>query len=331
MCDLYVTELNDSIWSSAISLGPPVNTHEHEAATYVTEEAVFFTRWNDLKPDEAFIYKAKSQGEKFFYPQKLNDMVNAPGYKNMQPCVNADGSKLYFSSNRPGGKGGFDIWVCDINAVGAAGPAKNLGAPFNTAGDEVTPFIHAVTGSLYFSSNGLPGLGGLDIFKCELNPLDSVLAFPKNLNAPINSSKDDSYFVLERTQGRGLFASDRVECKGGNCFKIFEFINQPIKFDVSGIVFDAESNAPLADALITIIDPHGGSDPVFVQTDDKGNYFAELKGNSDYFLKAQKNKYLGSSASISTKEKTATEHFQQDFLLAIIPKGEIEISGIEYD
>ena len=79
---------------------------------------------------------------------------------------------------------------------------------------------------------------------------------------------------------------------------------------MSGIVFDAETNAPLADALITIIDPHGGSDPVFIQSDDKGNYFAELKGNMDYFMKAQKNKYLGSSASISTKEKTATTSHQ---------------------
>ncbi len=332
LCDLYWTELKDSTWSKAVNMGASINTHVHEAASFVNgEESVYFTRWSDLTPNEASIYKSKMMNERFFAALKLSDNVNMAGYKSMQPCLSPDGSKLYFSSNRPGGKGGFDIWYCSIDGTGHAGPAKNLGAPFNTVGDEVTPFIHAVTGSLYFSSNGLPGLGGLDIFKCELNPADSVLAFPLNLKAPINSSKDDSYFVLDRTQGKGFFASDRVECKGGNCYKIFEFLNQPIKFDVSGIVFDAETNAPLADALITIIDPHGGSDPVFIQSDASGNYFAELKGNMDYFMKAQKNKYLGSSASISTKEKTATEHFQQDFLLAAIPKGEIEISGIEYD
>ena len=77
-------------------------------------------------------------------------------------------------------------------------------------------------------------MGGLDIFKCELNT-NGGFAFPVNLNAPINSSKDDAYFILDRTQGKGFFASDRVECAGGNCYKIFEFVNQPIKFDIRGL------------------------------------------------------------------------------------------------
>ena len=87
----------------------------------------------------------------------------------------------------------------------------------------------------------------------------------------------------------------------------------------------------MAGALVTIIETHGGSEPIFVMTDDKGGYFAELKANSEYFLKAQKTKYLADKAAAITKEKTVTTHFEQDFFLSIIPKGEIEIEGIEYD
>ena len=332
LCDLYWTDAKDSSWTPAVNFGPTLNSAQHEAAGFSgNEDALFFTRWNDLNQKECFIYKSRAQGTSFYTAQRLNENVNLTGYKSMQPCLSPDGNKLYFSSNRPGGLGGFDIWVCAIDGNGIAGTPKNLGAPINTSGDDVTPFVHAVTGSLYYSSNGLPGLGGLDIFKCELNSLDSVFAFPKNMNAPINSSKDDSYFILNRTQGKGFFSSDRIDCEGGNCYKIFEFINQPIKFDVNGIVFDAATNEPIAGALVTILDPHGNNDPIFISTDDKGAYFSELKPNMEYFMKGQKNKYLADAASITTKDKTATEHFQQDFFLSTIPKGEIAIEGIEYD
>jgi OmpA-OmpF porin, OOP family len=246
--------------------------------------------------------------------------------------VNFDGTKMYFSSNRPGGRGGFDIWVIDLDESGnPTGEAKNIGAPVNTGGDEITPFFHPVSHVLYFSSNGLPGLGGLDVFTSEYNENDGVYGFPKNVNAPINSSKDDAYLIMDRTQGRGFFSSDRAECPGGNCYKIYEFFNEPVKFDVSGIVFDGETNEPMPGALVTIIDPHGNQEPMFVVTDDKGNYFAELRPNMEYFMKGQKTKYLADAASIATKGKTQTEHFQQDFVLNKIPAGEIEIEGIEYD
>jgi outer membrane protein OmpA-like peptidoglycan-associated protein/tetratricopeptide (TPR) repeat protein len=335
LCDLYWTELNDTVWSKAQNFGASLNSNQHEGAGFVSggEEggAIFFTRWNDQNPKESFIYKSKMNGSMFYAAQKLNDNVNPMGSRSMQPCLNADGTKLYFSSNRPGGQGGYDIWVCDVDANGIAGAAKNMGTPINTPGDEVTPFIHPVTGSLFYSSNGLPGLGGLDIFKCEYNSNENLFAFPVNMQPPINSSKDDAYFVMDRTQGKGFFSSDRIDCESGNCYKIFEYVNQPIKFDVAGIVFDAQTNEPIANALVSIIETHGNGDPMFIQTNDKGEYFAELRGNSEYFLKAQKNKYLADAGAAVTKEKTKTEHFQQDFFLNTIPKGEIAIEGIEYD
>lgn len=331
LCDLYTSEFKDSSWRSATNIGLPINSNLNEGAAFVNEKAIYFTRWNDNNPSETAIYKANNQSDKFFQPQKLNLNVNQTGFKSMHPFVTADGKKLIYSSNRPGGKGGMDLWMCDMDENGTLGVPKNLGQPINTSGDEVTPFLHSVSGLLYFSSNGMTGLGGLDIYRSEYNAIDNVFGIPSNLNAPINSSKDDSYFVMEKNGLKGFFTSDRAFCEGGNCYKLYQFQSMPVTFDVSGIVFDATTNEPMPQALVTIRNVHDDDDVYYVLTDEKGNYFQSLKSNSEYFLKGQKNKFLGDAASHSTKDKTTTMHIEQDFFLAKIPEGEVEIEGIEYD
>ena len=332
LCDLYYVECLDSIWQRPVNFGRPVNTALHEGAGIITaDEVMLFTRWSDVNRDEVFIYWANMKDGKFFEAFKLNDKVNVAGYKSMHPYINFEGNRLFYSSNRPGGKGGFDIWCCVIDENGVLGEPKNLGAPINTAGDEVSPFYHSVSNTLYFSSSGLPGMGGLDIFKSYFNVDDSVYTLPKNMGGPVNSSKDDAYFIMERTQQRGFFASDRKDCESGHCYNIYEFVNEPIVFDISGYVFDAQTNDPIPSALVTIRDVHGEDDPLMVVTDDKGYYFTELKPDREFFMKAQKNKYFADAASAATKGKSESFHFEQDYFLNKIPDSEIEIEGIEYD
>jgi outer membrane protein OmpA-like peptidoglycan-associated protein/tetratricopeptide (TPR) repeat protein len=332
LCDLYYTEYIDSIWQRPINFGRPVNTALHEGAGQITPfEQMIFTRWSDANRDESIIYIANMNNGKFFEAFKLGENVNVAGHKSMHPYVNFDGTRLFYSSNRPGGFGGMDIWVCVLDENGVFGRPINLGSQINTAADEVCPFYHSVSNTLYFSSNGLPGLGGLDIFKASFNVDDSIYAFPKNVGAPVNSSKDDAYFIMERTQQRGFFSSDREECEGGHCYDIYEFINAPIFFDIRGVVFDANTNDPIPNALVTLIDVHGEDEPIYVATDDKGEYFSTLKADREYFMKAQKSKYLADKASQATKGLTETKHLEQDFFLSIIPAGEVEIEGIEYD
>lgn len=331
LCDLYVSELQDEKWSAATNIGLPINTNMHEGAAFINDNAVYFTRWSDENPKEASIYKANNQAEKFFVPQKLDVAVNVKGYKSMHPFVTPDGKKLIFSSNRPGGKGGMDLWICDLSESGIPGEAKNIGSPINTAGDEITPFLHGPSGMFYYSSNGSTGLGGLDVYRSDYNPVDNLFGIPVNLNAPINSSKDDSYFVMEKSGLKGFITSDRADCPGGNCYKLYEFSSKPVTFDITGIVFDGTTNEPMPNALITIRNVHDDDDIYYIPSDEKGNYFQTLKANSEYYIKAQKNKFLGDAASQTTKDKTTTTHFEQDFFLSKIPEGEIEIAGIEYD
>ncbi len=332
LCDLYYTELKDSGWMKPVNFGRPVNTGLHEGSSVVTaDDVMFFTRWSDANRNESYIYMAKMKDGMFFEAYKLSETVNKQGYKAMQPYVSFDGTKLFFSSNKPGGNGGFDIYVCNVDENGLTGEAKNLGPIINTPLDEVSPFFHTISNTLFFSSNGHVGIGGLDVFKSSLNVDDSVYAMPKNLGRPINSSKDDAYFILDRFQTKGYLASDREDCPGGNCYDLYEFENEPILFDLSGYVFDAETNEPIVSSLITLKDVHNDEEPIFLITDDKGFYSTPLKENMEYFVKAQKKGYFASGASVTTKGLTETTHLEKDFFLSKIPEGDIVIEGIEYD
>lgn len=332
LCDLYYTELQDTGWMKPVNFGRPVNTGLHEGSSVVTaDEIMFFTRWSDANKNEAFIYMAKMKDGLFYEAYKLSETVNKVGYKSIQPFVSFDGTKLFFSSNKPGGKGGFDLYMCGIDENGLTTEAKNLGEVINTPNDEVTPFFHTISNTLFFSSNGHTGIGGLDVFKSSLNVDDSVYAMPKNLARPINSSKDDAYFILDRLQSKGYFSSDREDCPGGNCYDIYEFENEPIVFDISGYVFDANTNEPIASSLVTIKDVHNDVEPLYLITDEKGYYFSPLRENMEYFLKAQKKGYFADAGSVATKGLTETTHLEKDFFLNAVPDKDIVIEGIEYD
>ena len=332
LCDLYYTELKDTGWMKPVNFGRPVNTGLHEGSSVISsDDIMFYTRWSDANRNESFIYMAKMIDGLFYEAYKLGETVNRVGYKSMQPYVSFDGTKLFFSSNRPGGKGGFDIYVCNIDENGLTGEAVNLGSAINTSGDEVTPFYHTISNTLFFSSNGHVGVGGLDVFKSSLNVDDSVYSVPKNLGRPINSSKDDAYFILDRVQTKGYFSSDREDCPSGNCYDIYEFENEPITFDLSGYVYDSETNNPIHSALVTIKDVHNDADPLYLITDEKGFYSTPLAENMDYFLKGQKKSYFSDASNVTTKGLTETTHLEKDFFLNKIPDGEVVIEGVEYD
>lgn len=331
-CDLYYTTREDTIWMRPVNFGRPVNTSLHEGAgVFTPEEVMLFTRWSENSRNEAFIYMARTANGRFYEAMKLGANINRPGFKTQQPFVTADGRRLFFSSNRPGGYGGFDLWMSPIDDNGFIGDPVNLGNTINTEGDEITPFFHAISTTLYFSSNGHKGLGGLDVFKSSLNVDDSVYMPPVNLNRPVNSEKDDAYYITNKLGTEGFFASDRKDCPAGHCYNIYSYQNNPITFDLEGYVYDDKTNEPIPGALVTLRDIHDNDEPFYVVTDQEGHYSTDLKPNFEYFLKAQKNKYFGKSESVITKGFTDSQHFEKDFYLSQIPEGDIEIEGVEYD
>lgn len=334
LLDIYWTEKDASgNWKQATNFGRPLNTAQHDAASSINNNnVIFYTRWSDEERKDQHIYLARMVDFKFYESFKLNEKVNLPGYKSIQPSVSMDGKTLYFSSNRPGGQGGMDIWKIKIDALGnVEGEAENLGFPVNSELDEVTPFMHEASSTLFFSSSGHNSIGGLDVYKSLYDKENYSFNTPVNLGLPINSSKDDAYLIWDSKLSQGYFSSDREPCADGHCFDIYEIKNEPIQIFLSGYTYDLATNEILPNTTLTFKDVKGVFAPFQLTSDQNGYYSKELTLSWEIFIKAQKVSYFADAANIDTRSITETTSLTQDFYLNSIPSEEIDIEGIEYD
>lgn len=186
--------------------------------------------------------------------------INSMEFSCAYPFISKDGSTLYFASNRPGGKGGYDLYKCSVNAAGKCSEPENLGDAVNTYEDEFYPFISGEY--FYFSSRGLPGYGGADIFKAKLN--DGKPTDPKNLGKPFNSSKDDFTFITIPNMKEGFFTSNR---DGDNTIDQVYFFKKQIEMDtLRGIVLDAITGKPVEAAKVDLYMIHDNGDSTLVKT-----------------------------------------------------------------
>ena len=187
------------------------------------------------------------------------------------PSLSLDGKTLYFSSNMPGGYGESDIWKIEIKDNGYGKP-ENLGKRINTPGREVFPFI-AADSILYFSSNGLQGFGGLDIFKVDLrNPKEAV-----NLGKPVNTESDDFSINLNSSKNVGFFASNRSG---------YDAIYQATPVcgtEVTTIITDVKTGKPIQDAIVSVMDAKSNLIET-KKTDNTGKINFNINCNSNYML-----------------------------------------------
>ncbi|MES2591043.1 MAG: OmpA family protein [Bacteroidota bacterium] len=332
--DIYMLTKTDT-GSELKKVEGPVNTGQNEGAGFLAADKArfFFTRWSPENKNECAIYFSRLFNGEWLIAQKMNDKVNLDGYKSTDASITPDGTVLYYSSNRPGGYGKMDIWYEFIDEEGRTyGEPVNMGPLFNTPEDEVSPFFHVGTSSMYFSSDGHSGFGGLDVFRASRSN-DSVWSSPVNLGQPINSSNDDSYFVLDESQQKGFVTSDRKECttcSGGACNKIYAVSKAKNVYDVKGTVYDAETNAVVPNATITFKDIRSDWEPFVITADASGAYFYELKENVELYMKAQKTNYLGDAGTVITLGLTESKHFERDFFLAPMSSGNISFPNVEY-
>jgi outer membrane protein OmpA-like peptidoglycan-associated protein len=340
--DFYIVNIDDEAksWDAAQHMVGPVNSNQNEGSGVlaVDRTTFYFTRWNPEDRTDCNIYVSRMFNRRWMQPLKI-DEINMQGFRTMHPSLNLDESRLYFVSDRPGGLGGLDIWYCTLGENGELGTPVNLGAPVNTEGDETTPYFHSQSGTIFFSSNGHSGFGGLDVFKSHYDEESESWGQPVNLGKPINSSKDDEHYIMDKGQHTGFFSSDRNKCSqcdttqpvNGNCHRTFTFVKGDIKITISGYVYNSETEEIIPNALITIKDVHGENDPDFITTDENGYYFKEMTIDQEWFMKAQKVKFFADAATVKTVGITESTELTQDFFLRQIPATEIEIPGIEYD
>ena len=206
--DVYMTQNKGGQWSLPVNLGGPVNSSTHDAAIALSPDGSQLFVYKDN--GEGDIYISQRKGLLWSKPKSMGNTINTGNYREPSCSITADGRTLYFSSNRPGGKGGLDIYRAKKTPKGEWGDAENLGPTVNTAEDDDAPFIHPDGVTLYYSSKGLETMGGYDIFSTRLE--DGHWSLPENIGYPINTPGDDIYFVLSADGLNGYYASEK---KGG--------------------------------------------------------------------------------------------------------------------
>ncbi|MBS1729496.1 MAG: PD40 domain-containing protein [Bacteroidetes bacterium] len=238
-------------------------------------------------------------------PINLGPNINTDFWES-SPCLSPDKNTLYFSSNRPGGFGGKDLYVSHRKQNGTWSKAENMGASVNTAGDELAPFIHADNQTLFYTSNGLPGYGGTDIYVMRKKG-NGEWGIPENLGYPINTIENEGSLFVASDGITAYYASDRADSRGG--LDLYRFTlpqdTRPIKtLYVQGNVYDSISkkNIPCA---VELSDDSTQQIITHIQTDETGFYFITLPVGKNYTLTVNRKGYLFYSDTFNLQSKEA--------------------------
>lgn len=282
-----------------------VNTKLHESAAVFTKDGntMYFTRNNIVdgkkrkdKEDviRLKIFKATYQGKDTW--QVVEDLpINDDSFSTAYPALNAAEDKLYFSSDREGTLGMSDIWYVDLHDDGSYGEPVHLGNTINTEAREAFLFIDE-NDVLYFSSDGHLGMGGLDIFKTQLDAEGKPGAI-ENLGAPFNSPQDDFALIIEPEKEMGYFTSNREDAKSIND-DLYYFYKE-CKILLEGILKDKQTQAPLAGGTVKLLDSDNGLIAEVLAADD-GFYSFEVECSSYYLLQGSKEGYTPEEVAVET-------------------------------
>ncbi|MCX6327951.1 MAG: OmpA family protein [Bacteroidia bacterium] len=282
---------------------------------------IYFTRCEAGKREKkgCIIMHSVKNGDEWSEPKNIGILPDS--LVAAHPALTPDGKTLYFVSDMAGGSGGKDIWVATRSGNEWSKPT-NLGPDINTSGNELFPFVRD-DGTLYFSSDGLIGMGGLDIFKAVAQPDNSWVV--QNMKSPVNSSADDFGIIFENGNERGIFSSTR-KGRGNDDLYAFEF--PPLKFNITGLVKDEKTGAPITGSTVLLIASDGNN--LQAETGASGDFKFVLKPDVDYIFLASKKGYLNGKEKETTKGQERSRDFMVTILLTAIDKP-IELPNIFYD
>jgi outer membrane protein OmpA-like peptidoglycan-associated protein/Tol biopolymer transport system component len=201
--DIYITRRNGNAWAAPKKISSRLNHKYNDAAASLSPDGkMLFLYYEEGAGD---IYVSRLEGNDWSEPEPLNKNINTSLYWETSASISADGKKLYFASNRPGGIGELDLYVSELDAKGGWGKAVNLGPLINTPEHEDAPFIHPDGVTLYFSSDGHPSLGNSDIFITEFK--NGKWQQPQNLGWPINTWEFDGFFTISADKKKGFYST----------------------------------------------------------------------------------------------------------------------------
>ncbi|MGB3901986.1 MAG: OmpA family protein [Bacteroidales bacterium] len=316
----------DNVFDNGKEMPYPFNRNENEGGATITgnnKELIYTVCKMVTSPRQYYncdLYSSKNI--KGYWTDIVPlERVNRPDTWESMPSVTADGKELYFVSNRPGGVGGYDIYKSFKDENGEWSEPINVGEPINTPGDEKSPFIHTDTRTLYFSSNGHPGMGGYDIYYVKLND-NNEKPEVKNIGYPINTENDEMGFIVSIDGKYGYFSSNNIknESIGGMDFYYFPLYNEAKPEEVILIKGNLKSDDTTKPIKATVqIKSMESKHITFIPVDEDGDYVASLLKNEDYLLTIKGEDIVYQSTYVAAK----------DSITAPVIKLEMEVQPIE--
>lgn len=295
---------------------------------------MFLTRWSlEGKKKISSIYSSGRTEKGWSDPARLDESVNLPGANSQQPFVTADGKYLFYSSDRSGGQGGFDLWYTELSN-GKPGPSFNMGSDINTTYDEQAPFYHDSSRALIFSSNGKIGMGGYDFFQSKGTV--GNWGTPQNLGYPVNSIKDDIYFtsrggaknILEDV----LLSSDR---EAACCLELFFLKKIRPQRQVSGQVVSCDPSINFPGGTVLIVDPVSGKVVYTKAIGADGSYSFMLEDYQPLTVKASAEGFISRSLDFNAPTDPESETMTNPALCLVPEPPEVNetfvVQNVYYD
>lgn len=314
--DVYIARRIDEVWTNAVNAGGPINTNTHDATVGLNPDGssmiVYHTSTNLISGD---LYETRLHSGKWQDPQLMTERINS---KDHEPSASIapGGDEIYFTSDRPGGFGGRDLYRIRRLPNGEWSLPLNLGPKVNTAFDEDAPFMHSDGITLFFSSKGHNTMGGYDIFKTTLVDADmNGWSLPENMGYPLNTVNDDIYFCLSEDGYTGYFSSERPGGMGMQDIYQVVFPGSQLNYMVvRGVVADASEDPVKARILLT--DATGEEVVgIYNSSERTGRYLMVLTPGQEYNMTVEAPGFLTQQSTLVAK---ATDHDGRELAMDIL-------------
>lgn len=290
--DIYISEYRNSQWSMAKSIGETINTEGNEASVGISPDGQEILIYKDDDGD-GNIYSTTLKGDVWSSPVKLNNTINS-SYWEPSAFISADEQTIYFTSDRPGGYGGRDLYLSHKTEKGDWGKAINMGSLINTSFDEDAPYIHPDGITLFFSSNGHNTMGGFDIFYSALSEETGLWSNPVNVGYPVNSPDDDIFYVVSPDKTKAFYSSFKENGYGEKDNYMITFLDREKASIVllKGNIKDTEGKVP-KEVEITVTDNETEKVVVIKRPNSKtGDYLLVLTPGKNYNISYEAEGFL---------------------------------------